>query len=468
MQTPNIHGTTQPIPPTVRQTTTHPAQPLLAPGLITAGPQIDGRQPPPPQPEGHLTFGRSAPLTEISQQPESDEALAAQMDTFCREMAASHNFRGGVLVKKGGRTILHQGYGTNRPGAPSQPPPTNQAGTRFCTGSMGKMFTGAAILRLKQAGLLNLDTPINDVVKPEHRDPRWARITVRHLLNHTSGLPCYGSFPADDTRPNPYTLDDLVALVKRQPFGYMDEDIEQFVELPIPVPAFTPGTMHHYSNANYVLLSSIIENVSGQRYEDFMRDQVFGPAGMSSTGMASTYGREGDAIGFRPGLHRLEPQQNIAVHMSKAFAAGGFVTTVEDMAHWDQALFDDDNFLRPETRAELLATEPVIVFEENREYQIGPDGLMKASTEEEAPGVKYHRKRYGLGCDIFETDQDTGRPKIVGHPGAIPGFNAIYRRNLETGDCFIVMGNIDMDRGGMNVWNEVERRLEEMVGASEQ
>src|SRR4029078_11973081 len=137
------------------------------------------------------------------------------------------------------------------------------AGTNFRLASLSKQFTATAIMLLKADGKLRYDDDITALLP---NLPAFARgVTVRNLLNHTSGLPDYEDF-VPDTQTVLVHDADIPVLIARA-----------------AAPKFAPGTKYDYSNTGYGLLALIVEKVSGQRYADFLRDHIFVPLAMTGT-----------------------------------------------------------------------------------------------------------------------------------------------------------------------------------------
>lgn len=165
----------------------------------------------------------------------------------------------------------------------------------------------------------------------------WQAVTVRHLLTHTSGIPDYSHMPAVQAhRSLPFTHAELIGLFKDEPL------------------AFAPGEKFSASNSGYYMLGVIIERASDTSYEDFLRDNIFKPLGMTSTGYdhpsrvvknrASGYGVLGGSL------------LNVGyIDMSSPFAAGGLYSTVEDLLRWDQALYTE-KLLSRQSLEEMSAT----------------------------------------------------------------------------------------------------------------
>ena len=224
-------------------------------------------------------------------------------------------FMGTVLVARDGNVILSKGYGSANleweiPNAPN---------TKFRLGSITKQFTAASILLLEERGKLKTD----DLVKKYIPDApaAWDKITIFHLLTHTSGIPSFTSFPEYRSRQAaPITPEKLV---------------EWFHDKPLD---FQPGEKWSYSNSGYALLGYLIEKISGQTYSDFLQQNIFTPLGMKDSGYdsnsamiprrAAGYGRDGDKV-----------VNSDFINMTVPFSAGALYSTTEDLLRWEQGLF---------------------------------------------------------------------------------------------------------------------------------
>lgn len=237
--------------------------------------------------------------------------LAEAIDGYLNDLVAAQLFHGAVLVARDGEVILSKGYGM----ADADAGVPNTSRTRFRLASLTKQFTAMAVLILQARGALVVDDPICDYL--DDCPPIWQPITIRHLLNHNSGIVDYTDFADfEPTEMYPATPQELVA---------------RFRDFPL---AFTPGTMYDYCNSNYVLLGLIIERASGQPYADFVRDAIFTPLGMHESGYDTNVGRIVDgAQGYT-----TFTQKSGFLDASTLYAAGGLYSTVEDLWLWTHAL----------------------------------------------------------------------------------------------------------------------------------
>jgi CubicO group peptidase (beta-lactamase class C family) len=229
---------------------------------------------------------------------------------------ANREFMGAVLVARHGRILLSQGYGF----ANLEWHIPNTPHTRFRIASVSKQFTAAAILLLEEHGKLKTADPIGKYLTDA--PPAWSKVTIFHLLTHTSGIANFTDFPNyAHFELLPATPQDLVA---------------QFRDKPLE---FEPGERWSYSNSGYVLLGCLIEKLGGRPYADFIKQNIFDPLGMQDSGYESNTAIVPQrASGYSPGS--AGPVNAGYLDMSVPFAAGGLYSTTEDLLRWEQALFN--------------------------------------------------------------------------------------------------------------------------------
>jgi CubicO group peptidase (beta-lactamase class C family) len=239
---------------------------------------------------------------------------SSQFEQYMKTCVAVNHFSGAVLVSKDNETLFANGYGFAN--AEHEVPNTTQ--TKFRLGSITKQFTAMAILILNEHGKLKLDDPIGKYLDDSPK--AWEGVTIHHLLTHTGGVPSY--------------TDDILYSFKMMMPETVNSMIKRFRDKPLD---FKPGEKFHYSNSGYFLLGAIIEKLSGERYEAFLKKSIFDPLGMHDTGYdhyatlllhrASGYNRADD------GLTNAQ-----YLDMSQPYSAGSLYSTVEDLARWDRAL----------------------------------------------------------------------------------------------------------------------------------
>jgi D-alanyl-D-alanine carboxypeptidase len=233
-----------------------------------------------------------------------------------------------VLVMHDGHVVFRRGFGLADI-ASQTPIETDMV---FRLGSVSKQFTAVAILMLAEKKLLDLQADITAYIA---YPTTGKRITIEHLLTHTSGIFNYTSTDGfDDQADRDRTVAEMVACFQDEPLG------------------FEPGDRYDYSNSNYFLLGAIIEAVSGKPFGTFMEQHVFVPLSMHDTayeGMERTACRR--ATGYKHTPDGFLPCDVIS--MSQPYAAGAIVSTVEDLALWERAL-DAGILLKPEVLAQAF------------------------------------------------------------------------------------------------------------------
>jgi len=309
--------------------------------------------------------------------------LEEKIDAY---VLAAHNvwkFSGSVLVAKDGRVAYKKAYGHAdvELGVRSKP------SMKYQIGSITKQFTAACILQLEERGLLSVEDPITRHLKDYPSDP-GDRVTIHHLLSHTSGVPSYTDILDVWTmRSRETSRDDLIATFKDRPLE------------------FEPGESWNYSNSGYFLLGAIIEEVSGMSYSDYLRKNILDPLGMSNTGVDDRRTiLEGRARGYFLDDESGEVLNADFVHMSVPFSAGAMYSTVGDMLLWDRGLLGDR-----------------VLSDESKEKMFTPV-----------------RDEYGYG---FFINNPLDR-KCIHHGGGIDGFRSSFFRWVDDGVTVVVFSNV--------------------------
>ncbi|CAH0122636.1 Penicillin-binding protein 4* [Paenibacillus sp. CECT 9249] len=280
------------------------------------------------------------------------------------------------------------------------------ADTIFELASLSKPITALGIARLRQTGKVDFDDPVAKWI-PELPYPG---ITIRHLLEHTSGLPDYMELLIEhwDRSVIATNQDVLNMLVKHQ-----------------PDPEFPPNEGWSYSNTGYVMLAILMERISGKTFADYMKEQVFSPLGMNST---SVYNRRWEgrtipnyAFGF---VYNMEDSAYVlpdtvketeyVIFLDGIQGDGTVNSNLRDLLRLDRALYSDD-FLEGSLRDELFA--PV-----------------RLNNGETFP--------YGLGWIVEEKE---GLGKIVSHTGGWPGYATVMKRYLDQDMTLIVLQNAEKE-----------------------
>jgi CubicO group peptidase (beta-lactamase class C family) len=238
-----------------------------------------------------------------------DTAISENLDEYMTALADAGRFSGTVLVARGDTVLLSKGYGM----ADYEFSVPNTPQTVFPIGSNTKQFTAAGIMKLQEQGKLNVTDPVTWYVPDALK---WKDIKIYNLLNHTSGIQSDGGFLLTD--PVDYTLPDLV---------------KRFVVLPL---TFEPGTSYTYSNNGYITLSYIIEKASGQPYNEYLKKNIFLPAGMTSTGQDNAR----DVFPMRASGYTTMDSKHIHYDLQNihnSWGAGSLHSTTEDIYRWERA-----------------------------------------------------------------------------------------------------------------------------------
>jgi CubicO group peptidase (beta-lactamase class C family) len=247
----------------------------------------------------------------------SDSAsdLPARMDAIVQTYVADQRFMGTVLAAHADKVIFTKSYGS----ANLELNVPNTRTTKFRIGSITKQFTAACILLLEERGKLTVEDPIGKYYA--EAPAAWSKVTLAHLLQHTSGIHSYTDDPTFDTFTKlPATPESLVARQRDKPLD------------------FETGTQFRYSNTGYILLGMVIEQVSGQKYADFVRANVLEPLGMKDTG----YDVNATVLPQRAAGYSLKDgkiQNSKYLDMTVPYAAGSLYSTVDDLLRWERALF---------------------------------------------------------------------------------------------------------------------------------
>ncbi|HEU5410669.1 MAG TPA: serine hydrolase domain-containing protein [Candidatus Acidoferrales bacterium] len=334
---------------------------------------------------------------------------AAQLDAIFSKVVTAPNQPGlAVVIRRNSQTLFERGYGMRdrRSNLPID------ARTNFRLASCTKQFTAMAIMLLVHDGKLRYDETLADIF-PEF--PAYGRaITIRNLLNHTSGLIAY---------------EDLMDKIYAGKEWY---EIPQITDAQVLALAekqtstkFPPGTQWEYSNGGYCILAMVVQKLSGMPFAEFLRQRIFAPLHMDHT-VAHVYGKDtipNRAYGYTndSGVW-LETDQNPT---SATLGDGGIYSSLEDLAKWDDAL-------RNHTLLSAAEFQPAITPENSAAVlPSAVDDLPKAAAANEQPLA------YGFGWFL---DPYRGHPRMW-HYGSSIGFHSIIERFTRDNLSIIVFSN---------------------------
>jgi CubicO group peptidase (beta-lactamase class C family) len=254
------------------------------------------------------------------------------------------------------------------------------------------------VLRLAEDGLVRLKAPVSEYL-PQYPRPQGDRITIHHLLTHTSGLPSYTALPefGDEFSRDPMSPEAIVSLTSSLPLE------------------FEPGERFKYSNSGYVLLGWIVETVTGEPYDRVLQERILEPLGLLDTGYDhEPEVRERGASGY---TRTLTGYENVRyLDTSLPHAAGMMYSTVDDLFAWTRALHGAGVLLTSASRVRMLT-----------------------------PNLE----GYGYGVSIRERQAGDDGPmvRVIEHTGGIFGFSSVLRHLPETGHTIALLENTGGDLG---------------------
>jgi CubicO group peptidase (beta-lactamase class C family) len=316
---------------------------------------------------------------------------AVLIDSVFSHLQTKAGFNGTVLYGERGRLVFKKAYGY----ADFKTKKRLQTNSPFQLASVSKMFTAMSVMILKEEGLLQYDDSIRKYI-PELP---YRGVTIRHLLNHRSGIPDYMHFADDHWNvETPLLNDDMIRIMARE-----------------QLPAFFPPNQgFDYCNSNYALLASIVERVSGKKFDVFVQEKIFDPLNMDDSFIYHLQGGQPipafvpvGVTGHRSsrGLPRPEPD----FYQNGIVGDKGVYATVEDLFKWDQALY--------------------------QEILVGDDELKEAYTPG-SPKFSKYVDNYGFGWRL-----KADRVNTVYHYGWWKGFRTYFVRDLYQEKCIIVLTN---------------------------
>jgi len=299
---------------------------------------------------------------------------------------------GVVVLRRDGETLYEGAFGlaSRRWGVP------NTLDTRFDTASITKLFTSVAVLQQVEAGALDLDASIHDAV--DLAGTTIAReVTLRHLLTHTSGI-------ADDADEE--AGEDYADLWIDKPSYSVTETADFLPQFAHKPPRTAPGTDCRYCNVGYILAGLALEAVTGRTYRDYVREHVFGRAGMSDTDF---FDRRDAAPRVAEGGDVDEDGrwvQNIFSYPPIGSPDGGAHATAGDLIRFFEAL-RGGRLLGPEWTREFFT--PQVRHDEDTEYGFGLEftdaGYYKDGVNAGASGLLIHYARSGVDAAVLANSE---------------------------------------------------------------
>ncbi|MEP0265816.1 serine hydrolase domain-containing protein [Dokdonia sp.] len=331
-----------------------------------------------------VSIKTSVPDLELTTAISSEDGIAS-LDQWLSTLASEDSFNGGVLITKEGTPIFKKAYGYTDHLRTTRLSSTSS----FRLASVSKQFTAFGIMLLENKGLLDYDAPVTTYIPTfPYKD-----VTVRHLLNMTSGIPDGYLQLADQhklTVGNVLSIQEAVSLL-----------------CTYPSKAALPNSWFNYSNSNYILLAGIIENVSGQSFEVYMQQAIFDPLEMKNARVWNLFSKDktfpNKTLGF-------EKQGDVYIPMYPTFidgvsGDGGIFSSLDDFVIWDQALYN--NSLLSQEKLKEAFTTPTLT-----------DGTVSD---------------YGFGWSLGD--------EVMQHSGGWLAARTFIYRNTKTKTCLVILDN---------------------------
>lgn len=320
-------------------------------------------------------------LTPPASQPADSGAPAQKLrETIIHDTLGA--WWGGILVFKDGQPLVK--YTSGFRDATGRPIDEN---TLFDVGDISMQFTCVALLKLEQDGKISLEDPVSKYF--QDAGPSADRITIRHLMGHTSGLV--------DSAPLPQGLDTF------------DRDATAHAVL-TSQPASEPGAAWNYCRRGYSVLAAVIEKASGKPFERYMREDIFAKLGMTRTGFADGAGLDDDNTALRVSTGRVAASGRRPLFVGPegwswaGRGSAGVITCLNDAVRWERAMFSDELLSAPQ-RAKLAELQ--------KDY-------------------------WALGAYVTTTHRNTRRMWVG---GASPGLIAVSFRFIDEGTSIFVISN---------------------------
>jgi CubicO group peptidase (beta-lactamase class C family) len=325
------------------------------------------------------------------------------VDNYLADMQAQGDFNGAILIAKQGEPLLINTHGFTDVTKSSAL--TNDSSFRLA--SVSKQFTALAVMILQERGLLNF----SDLVSHHIHELDYNNITIENLLHHTSGIQDYTFFPK----------------------SYVTEQSASFMTMPVffnivakhPLnQEFIPQSQWSYSNTGYILLAEIVERVSGQRFEDFMHDEIFAPLGMTNSDVWNLLSdTQSERLPNRT-QGTIGTQAATPSHLDGIAGDGAVFASITDFLKWDRALTDN-----------------TLVSEQSKQLAFTPATLSDGS-----------QTNYGYGWFLGSNKE------YVSHSGGWLGARTLIVRNISTGSLIVLL-----DSSATTKFSEIIEFIEEQL-----
>ncbi|MDN3491731.1 serine hydrolase domain-containing protein [Winogradskyella bathintestinalis] len=316
----------------------------------------------------------------------SEKEKIVLIDNWLANLNAERKFNGGILIIKDGIPTLAKTYGyTNFQRTEKL---NNNASFRLA--SVSKQFTASGIMLLNEKALIDYDDQVSKYIS----NFPYQNVTIRNLLNHTSGIPDSYLYLAENAK------EDIGILTNEKATKLIVENK--------PKAHFNPNDQYQYSNTNYILLARIIELVSQQSFENFMKDNIFNPLGMNNTRVWNLISRDKTFQGKTDDFEDLagETRELKPTFVDGVAGDGGIFSSIDDFVIWDNFWYANN-----------------LISDKNMKEAFKKPTLNNGELS-----------NYGFGWLIINED-------VVMHDGAWLGANTYFTRNIKTKTSLVLLDN---------------------------
>ena len=307
-------------------------------------------------------------------------------------------FQGAVLVAEKGKVIYRDAFGL----ANREWNIPNQVDGRFNIASVSKQFTAMLVMQMYEEGKIHLDSTISSYYT-SYRPDVGRKVTVHQLLTHRSGIPNYTSIPYvwSDSLVNRYSDQEVVK-------KFCSGDLE-----------FKPGSRYSYNNSGYLILSVILEKVSGKSFDKLLEENILRPLNMQSTGVDHR-SRLLDKRSFGYVKDKETYYNAKPMYMANLQGAGNMYATVDDLYLWDRALHE----------RRLISAK-------------GHKKMMSAYSQESDNWITPFTNSYGYGMGIAKVPGPQNKKlNMVFHSGHITGFSSFMARFVDDEHLVVMLSNL--------------------------
>ncbi len=365
---------------------------------------------------------------------------AARIDSILRSHYIASSPGAAILIMKGNETVIDKGYGVEE----FQTSRAIDGESVFNIASLTKQFTVAAILTLQEKGLLNIEDSVAKFF-PEFKHPLWKQVKLRHLMSHSSGIP-------DARKRN--DMEFMLHCTDAQSVEYMRD----LTEL-----KFIPGTQYDYINPTFQILYFVIERVSRQSYEDYMKTTFFEPFGMYNTqfftpGMMHPRLTHGYIQAEDSNKKRIDQDSPKAINRSNRK-----IHSDDENVLWQEYDYGEETFFATKSDGGIYtSTHDFLLWEEGLRTMpfignIAYKPYIKVTGSRYSTYQNRDNTEYGLGWFI---ESNEGEPLKIYHTGDNGGYQT-YAAKFPTANVYIIMFENRNDHDRWNTVKEIEQILTE-------